>query len=199
MSGQRLRSLRVGEYEAAFDRIANAVTHRVLENPAVPDEAKNELAEALDGVHADLPSSTRRAVAEVLSDQQRAEAYESDLRAELWRHFGPAEYRAETGLQDGSTGIILKRGARSIIVQAKFTRAPTFRAQDASGFALRADFGVPVILVAPAPLGPGSVGVLAQLLGDDNLEFVQWRGSADNGVLLETINRMLNQANRPTA
>lgn len=73
ISGQRLSSLRIGDSEAKFDRIAERVTRDVLEDPAVPADVKSDVAEALDAYRGDLPPRSRRAI-DTAIESARAEA-----------------------------------------------------------------------------------------------------------------------------
>lgn len=192
-SGQRLRSLRVGDNEIALDRIADAVTRSVLENPSVPSQAKEDVAAALERIQPRLPSSTRRALYDVITDQQRSDAYEESLRAAL-RHLFPDEYVGDLAMLDGSWATRLRRGGRELAVQMRFTKSSVIGPAEMSGLVSDAYGPLPLLLVSNASIGEWYFATLARLHPEpDKVDFVQWAGQQDNPALVAAVNRKLDQ------
>jgi hypothetical protein len=197
VSGQRLRSLKMGEYEAAFDQLAQTLTHKVLENPAVPADAKGDVAEALGEVCAPLPTSTRRAVSEVIFTQQSWSQYEQAVQDELRRLF-PDEYAGWISMIDGSRAIMLRRnqmpgGARTLAVLPRWVMGSRVGIEDMDTL-VRELYGPDRILqVSDGPISDQATRLLSHLPPEpDKASFVQWRGSEDNDALVEAIGRLLS-------
>lgn len=199
VSGQRLRTLKLGEYEAGFDQIANAVRRGVLENPEVPAETKEDVAAELEGVRAELPSSTRRAVSRILTDQERAELMANELRTQLSQLF-PVEFVGDYTFLDGRKAILLRRGDRELAVDFRLASSGNMgfagaflTIADVKGYAAEMPGPMRLLLVSNGRLSEPAAELLkAMEHGRDQAGFVQWRGGIDNGALAEAINARLN-------
>ena len=186
VSGQRLRTLKLGEYEAGFDQLADVVTRNVLKNPEVPPEAKEDVAAELESVRAELPPSTKRAVSKILTDQERAELLEREFRTQLLQLF-PVEMVGDYGFLDGSRAVRLRRGERELAAYLRFSSRALDLA-DIQGFFNELHGPMRLLLVSNVPLSEHAAVLLKTHPRHDQAGFVQWRRPVDNGALAEAIN-----------
>ncbi|MFC6155383.1 hypothetical protein [Kribbella jiaozuonensis] len=202
VSGQRLTSLKFGDNEARFDRVADRVARDVLEDPAVPTAVKAEVAEALDSYQGDLPARSRRAIDMAIVEGRREEAYRASALNAFLRDVLPSsvEIQGWTSTYDTNVGRALLFVGEQPGVAVTAGIAPDD--ESVWSLVLWTAYKEALYLYPPRPVAKscssaqdvvpswaeGFVRIDAGLV---STVMVQWKGPQDNAALAEGLHRVL--------